>query len=518
MKQKRCILLFLLICTKLYAQLDEPILSDTMTLSQAKYELQREMATINYYFFQDYYGQYLGDRFKYHKTFRDKIEEFELLPQDTIRKRIEKRNWRTSLNQTNRGKESELRINHSFDGNRINKARSSTPRYMKSSFIPRKIFYYGSMESNPEVLKTDNWYKNRKHIDSMLIDLTIHYPTALNTVSVSATTAEKKDFGNGSFLRLLSNDGNFADVSVTDDIVDNLASIHGITEDGVRFDHSMNTYTPKQPSSEMFNYASTCYMYCQQLVQSIDGGKYHSVEDLIKEFNETRPTAPAIKWIYRYAFKNRNNIQSIEFKYYTSYDSITLKNVMAYDPIPRKGDYVIVEESTGHGIIRGIADKDGKWIMQPNAGTVIINEVAGIFYKIGATVDHTKKSYKLVYVNEKGKRFVEPDFELKENIDNTILIVEKDELQGAVHCNGKTLLPVTFSSVNYQKSWGMFIVRLNVDVPQYQLYFADGRQALPKNYRLIEIAGDKLYTTEIENDTEIVEDYDMNFFLVNNTD
>lgn len=80
MKQKLYILSLLFMSSNIHAQLIKPILNDTITLSQAKYELQREMATIEYYYFQDYYGQQLGDRFEYHKTFRNEIEEFELIP------------------------------------------------------------------------------------------------------------------------------------------------------------------------------------------------------------------------------------------------------------------------------------------------------------------------------------------------------------------------------------------------------------------------------------------------------
>ena len=54
---------------------------------------------------------------------------------------------------------------------------------------------------------------------------------------------------------------------------------------------------------------------------------------------------------------------------------------------------------------------------------MIIDEVAGIFYKINNKVDHSKKSDILVYVDEKKKQFVKPRFEMKENINDTILIV-----------------------------------------------------------------------------------------------
>lgn len=82
-----------------------------------------------------------------------------------------------------------------FRRNKINKGNLFTSRNLKSSFILRKVFYYGSTESNPEILKTEKWYKNRKHIDSMLIDMTIYYPTDIRTVSISSTIAEKKDLG-----------------------------------------------------------------------------------------------------------------------------------------------------------------------------------------------------------------------------------------------------------------------------------------------------------------------------------
>lgn len=510
MKQKLYIVILLLVSINLQAQFDEPILSDTMTLSQARYELQREMSTINHYYFQDYYGQRLSDRFKYHKTFRDKKSEFELLPPDTIRQRILADDWSASLHHTNRSEESNFWISHGFDGDRINKARQSTPRYIRSTFVPRIVYYYGSTESDAEILKTDKWYKNRKHIDSISVDLTLHYPTEIATVSISATISGKKDFGNGSFLWLISNDGNYTDVAVTEDIVNNLAGIHGITEDGIRYDHSRNTYTPKQPSTEMFSYASACYTYCRQLIQNIDDGKYRSIKDLIKDFDRTRPAAPAIKWVYRYAFKSRSDLQTIEFKYYTKYDSVSIPNKKAYDFIARKGDYVIVEQSTGNRIIRGMADKDGKWIIKPSTNTGIIEEVAGTFYKIGNTVDHSKESYELAYPDEKKKRFVKTGFEIVRNINDTVLITGQDELFGAMHRNGSTLLPIRYAAVDYPKGWKVFIVRLKSDVPQYQLFHENGEQALSKTYRLIEVSDGRLYTTKIEGDCETVEVYDKN--------
>lgn len=514
MKQTPCVLLLLLICTSLNAQLAEPVLNDTMTLSQAKSALQREMATINYYFFQDYYGKNLEDRFRYSKVFDKKTADFELLPQDTIRQILKEENWHLTISHTNRENGAGLWIHHPFIERSINKAKLSTPRGLKSTFIPRKVFYYGSTESNREVLKTNDWYKNRKYIDSMLIDLTAYYPIELETIYISATIAEKKDYGNGSFLWLISNDGKYMDVAVTEDIENNIASIHAIAKDGTKYDHSRNSYTPQQPSTEMFSYVSTYYTYCRQLVQNIDDGWYTSIKDLMNEYNHTRPAPPAIKWVYRYGFRSRSDIESIEFKYYTKYDSITLQDAMAYSFMSRKCDYVVVERSADAGIIRGIVDKNGQWVIKPSINTGIIDEVAGIFYTINEKVDHTKESDVLVYVDEKRKQFVKPDFEIVKNVDNTILIVGKDELRGAVHRSGKIVLPIQYSSIHYQKDWNVFIARLRGDTPQYRLYDGKGKQVLPGTYYLIEIKKDNLYTTEMANDIEIENVYDRKLNII----
>lgn len=514
MKQTLYTLLLLFLCVDLNAQLDKPVLNDMMTLAQAKYALQVEMATINYYYFQDYYGQRLSDRFRYSKSFGKKTDDFELLPPDTIRQRIAQKNWSASLNHTNREGEGGLWIHHSFWGERINKAKLSTPRSLRNSFVPKKIFYYGSTESDPEILKTDRWYNNRKHIDSMLIDLTIYYPIALKTISISSSVAEKKDYGNGSFLWLISNDGNFMDIAVTEDIINNIASIHAIAEDGTKYDHSRNTYTPQQPSTEMFSYANACYTYCRRLIQNIDDGAYNSIKNLIKEYNETRPLPPSVKWVYRYAFKHRSDLKSIEFTYYTAYDSIVFQRVMAHEMIPRKGDYVIAESVANDRVICGIADKDGQWIIKPNINTSIVDEVAGIFYKIDDVVDNLGERDMFVYVDEKKKQFVKPDFELKKNINDTILIVEKKENYGAVHRSGKLLLPLHFSEIHYQKDWNLFIAKLQSDTPQYQLYSGNGKSVLPKTYAWIEVKGNRLYTTEIKNDIEIVQVYDRQLNVI----
>ena len=456
------------------AQIDE-----SMTLAEARYQLEREMATIAYYYHKDYYGPEIENRFKYHKKFTDRLSYgFELLPADTITERMKKRNWKVRLYQTNRVNEPAFRISHNFGGERINKERIFITNSLKSETVFKEIFYYGSTENNPEVLASDSWYKNRKHIDSVLVDLTIYYPIKTKTVSISAKVPEKKKLGKSSYVALVASDDNFIDVAVTSDIVDNLASICGVTEDGTKYDYSKNTYTPKQPSTDMFVYANKCYNYYQKLIKKIDNNKYQSIKNLLVDFNKNEPTPPEIKWLYRYAFKANAEIKDLEFTYFTKYESITLDNVMAYEAIPRKCDYVVVEESTGKKIIRGIADKDGKWIIKPSEDHMIVSEVAGKFYKLNKQVDHTKKTDVLVYVDEKNKKFVETNYKLDRTINDIFLIVEKDLLFGVIDRDGEFVLPIVYKSIEYDKIKNQLTVTTTEDTSQ--VYEIDKKQLLPE--------------------------------------
>lgn len=508
MKKTLLILCSFLVYSNLCAQLLDPILRDTMTLSQAKYQLQREMATISYYYFQDYYGQQLGDRFKYSKKFSRESKEFEMLPTDSILHKIKNKDWRIGITHTNRDQESTLYLNHNVDGADVNIARIRTPRSFKKSFIPKEIYYYGSEERDPNILKTDRWYKNRKCIDSMLVDYTIYYPTEIKTILVPIDSMGKVSTDNGGFIQQLNSPkDNYLDVAATSDIVENMAYIGIITKDGTRYISTNNTYTPKQPSTPMFSYANTCYAYCKELIHNIDDGKYKSIKELIKEFDKTRPTPPSIQWLYRYGFDKRDDIQSFEFKYFTKYDSITKHNLKAYDFIPRKGDYVVVEKSTGKRIIRGIADKNGKWIIRPNDETIIVDEVAGIFYNINSRVDYTHESDQFVYVDEPKKRFVRPYFELVKNIKDTFLLVEKDELYGVVSREGTFFLPIKYSVITYNDDWGLFVVKLNTEKPQYQLFSRKGKPAIDGVFRLIEFDHYNISVTQIKDDKEVVTVY-----------
>ena len=57
MKKFLVIYSFLFMCIPLGAQIEDPLLRDTMTLAQAKYALQQQMATIEYYYYQNYYDK-----------------------------------------------------------------------------------------------------------------------------------------------------------------------------------------------------------------------------------------------------------------------------------------------------------------------------------------------------------------------------------------------------------------------------------------------------------------------------
>ena len=70
------------------------------------------------------------------------------------------------------------------------------------------------------------------------------------------------------------------------------------------------------------------------------------------------------------------------------------------------------------------------------------------------------------------------------------------------------IIPTRFSSINYNKHWKVFIVRIEGDTPQYQLYDENGKLALPEIYYSIEIVSDKLYTVPREHNLEVVNAYD----------
>lgn len=499
--------LFLII--KAQAQLLEPILQDTMTLSQAKYALQKEMSTINYYFFQDYYGKYLGDRFEYYKEFRYEIDGFNILPKDSIKRLVETRKWTSKFYHTNRSDDSKITVDHNLDGQFLIKERKTTPIGFKRKYKVKKVFYSNGNETNPDILKTDKWYKNRKFIDSLLIDLTVYYPTGLKTISTNLDTINKKMGDDGAFVQVLkSSKEGFLDIMVSDNVVDNIAFIGMVSKDGTLYQSTYNTYTPEQPSTPMFSYANSCYMFCKQLVLNIDDGKYKSVKDLIKEFNLTRPIAPNIKWLYRYGFKEQENMDSIVFKYFTDYDSITIKNIISKTPFPRKSKYVIVEESNSKKVYRGIANEDGKWIIKPNENTLTIKEVAGIFYKTNDVV--STKTERLAFIDETRKQFVYPDYELAKNVNDTLLIVVYNDFYGVTDRDGKMTIPLKYLSLTYDKNWRMFVAKLNAETPSYQLLDTRGKPVLNKTFRDIHINRDALRTTEIINDTEVITIYDKN--------
>jgi len=504
MKKNICFFLVTIFITSaLRTQLSDRVVTDTMTLSQAKYALQVEMATINHYFFRDYYGDELKERFGRDNSIYYKSKAFELNDIDSIRHNLINYKWGGSYWHVRRIGGSRINYSYSTHPKILNKAglREKEPNYKT---YPKKIYYANkTTEERSDILTDNSWYNNLKAIDSILIDLKILYPTSIEVVNIPIEP-EKYEQSIGGFIWLAGYDGKYLDMAVTENIFRNTTTIHCINEEGVRKAITKNQ-GPQQPSSEMFNYASKSYMFCKALVQNIDNGKYKSVKALKNEYESLHPTEPDIKFIIRNAYKIPKDTKSIEYRYYATYDSIMIPRVMIHPSFPRKCNYAVIEQSTGSRIIRGIVDLNGKWIIKPDY--MIVEEVAGIFYEVGDVVRGSKE---LVRVDETRKAFIPVDFEVVENIDNIFLVISRENKKGVIDRNGKTIIPIEFPSLSYNKALGLFIVKTNHEAPQYQLYKSDGKLALTKKYRLIEIINDNIYTTEIKNDEEIITTYDRN--------
>lgn len=492
----------------------EFMLQDTMTIAQAKKALEYEMGKISAYFFHDYYGRYLNDRFEYSKEFRYEIDPLEILSRDSITSLIANHHWKLRLRQTNRGDKGRIDIDHNLDGRMFIKKRVTVPIYFDQKYEVTKVFYSNSEETNPEVLKTDSWFQNRKFIDSLVLNISVAYPTTLKTIATRLDTANKVTNSDGAYIQVLKTGREgFLDIMVPDLIDDNLAFIGLKTTDGTLYQSTYDTYTPKEPSTPMRSYANDCFMLYKRLVENIDNNKYKNIKELMVDLDQARPIAPVSKWIYRYGFEEKANMDSIVFSYFSDYDTVTVKNLYAANSFPRKGNYVVVEAEAPKKIIRGIADENGNWIIKPHENTLIIDEVAGIFYKINSRVN--TETNKLVFVDEKRKEFVVPDFDVVENIDNSLLIIVQNDLYGLIDRNGKKVLPTKFAELSYNKRLGLFIAKIKDDNPSYQLFNKQGKPLSKKTFNEVNIYNNTLYTKEVKRNKKIITEYDKDLKPIN---
>ena len=490
------ICLFILSVPGATAQLSEQIITDTMTLSQAKYALQQEIATINYYFYQERYGKEMKERFSRARSASQNAKAFELNNPDTIRYKLKNYNWKGSFSHNSRVGDSHIYYNYDINSYILSNAGSSAKRPNYKTF-PKKVYYAnGTIENSPEVLEEDAWYNNLKPIDSIEVAVKVFYPVKLETIKIPIEKGTYKQEAGG-FIQVFDTE-KYLDMGVTDNIYNQLTAIQCISTTGKRSSFFQN-WGPQQPTTEMFNHVSKCYTLYSQLIKNIDEGKYKSVKKLKEECESAQPEAPEAQYIIRHAYQIPKDIQTIEYTYYANYDSIMIPLLMSYPNMPLQCDYAVVEDIKNKRIVRGVVDLDGKWIIKPAYST--IDEVAGVFFEVADIGNSTQ----LMRLNAKNRTFEKVDFELVENINNTFLIVSKENKTGVLSRNGNEIIPVKYPSVSHNED--MFIVRLNAKTPQYQVYNSDGKLVLPKTYRLIEIRNGMIVTTEITNDEEIITRY-----------
>jgi hypothetical protein len=497
-------------CIPLGAQIEDPLLRDTMTLAQAKYALQQQMATIEYYYYQNYYDKDIkraADNYYY--SFTRATEPFRLLPEERIVEKILNKKWRSFFDFTNRGRESELYIRHDFSGEDINENKLRPSYLFPHRSLVKKVFYAnGTVESDPIVLNTEEWYRNRKPIDSILVDATIVYPASIEVLKMSVLEAQKVDLDTGGFIWLINNDGKRLSLAITENVARNMGALHVLTNDGKRFGNSRGVYVPYQPSTEMYIYASAVYQHCAQLIGEIDRGTYNSVNSLIDRHQKNKPIPPAIKKVNRYSCRIPNNSDSLEITYYSTLDSVSMLNMMIRQRSSRKCDYGIASMSTGDRILYGLVDLDGNWVVRPSLENDYFEEVAGVFYKEHDS-DYSRENARLLRVNEKAKKLEPTIYEVFEVFDDTFLLVEEDnEQRGILHRNGNVLLPTKFKNIVYDSGTRYFIAQQDTRPSTYKLFNEKGEDLLTKAYRSIEIRDNRIHTTEVIDGIEKYDVYD----------
>ena len=443
--------LFLFITHYNNAQLlSDQVITDTMSLRDARYALLIQLATINHHFFKD--------RKEYNKNQKDarltprfgSKSDPAFVPnnRDTVFNYLKNVNLKAIINHTPRSEGSDLWCSYSFDKDNhlLDKSGDWVNRGLVYKTSYRKAFYANcKTEDNLNVLFGKGWYDKRKIIDSILVDVNILYPVDTKVLSLPLVESETVSIEGGDYIRVIDFDDRYFKMEVSDGLLKRVGRIQCINSEGKRktIVHS-NAYP--YPTDSMYSYASKYYSIYSELIDKIDYDKYKDVSELKEEYERLRTLQPAIKEYYHSTYLLPQGTTTIEYTYYSQYDSLQRNSVMARLFTPRKGDYAIITDIKHNRTNRGIVDLKGNWIIKPSF--FLLSNVAGVFFKGKAEPQTEEILYKLDVTT---KSMVPVGYTIEEDIDNELLIVKQDNKKGVVDKNGQIIVPIRFDDIIYDK-------------------------------------------------------------------
>jgi len=358
--------------------------------------------------------------------------------------------------------------------------------YLSDQTKIKKVFYAnGTTETDPTILETKLWYYNLKPIDSLLVDINIHYPTAMDVVKMPIDEPQRKEIDKSRFVELIDKEENRVTVAFAEGM---LRKGELYFRSGERlYSLSKSGHMATLPTLEMYTTLRELYNHCLDLIDKIDKGYFSSMEKLMEEHKRTRPAAPTLQYIHTFVCEIPADTESLEFYYVSSTDSMLFTDKIVKLEKERMCDYGIYYQNRNYGLV----DLDGNIIVEPSTENGSFQEVVGVFFT-PKNNDRNKKNFRLLTPDLKMNKMERTPYESYEIVNNTYLLVKEDEKGwGVLHRNGDVILPTNYESITYTDDRNSFIAKLPNGF--YQLFNTKGNLIFPDAYHAIEIKNGNIY-------------------------
>lgn len=352
-----------------------------------------------------------------------------------------------------------------------------------------KIYYADGTIESPEkelLLKQYQEFDHARFIDSMQVKMVLHYPTAVQKISLSAEHTSAED----STIQLTSIQNREASLTLSEKVYNNLIVIQGIDNNGKVLDH-----TSKSTSS---NYSPSTSIYFQEIakesqliIDNIDHNKYASFEDLKEDMLERLSSIEAPEESQHYTawvqFKKR--IKGVDIYYTTQQDSINISETIVNRDLStssKKGFHLANDPETYK---YGITDNAGNWIIEPQF--LWLQHFRDLFFQ--GEKDENDPDYKTYKLDIESRILAPYKYQISDTISSEYYVVyegESSDKTGLMNRDEKIIIPLEKYSI-YSPLKNLFIVKASKDETiKTGLYNELGQVILPEIYYPINVGED----------------------------
>lgn len=352
-----------------------------------------------------------------------------------------------------------------------------------------KIYYADGTIESPEkelFLKQYQEFDHARFIDSMQVKMVLHYPTAVQKISLSAEHTSVED----STIQMTSIQNREASLTLSEKVYNNLIVIQGIDNNGKTLDH-----TSKSTSS---NYSPSTSIYFQEvakesqvIIDNIDNNKYASFDDLKKDMLERLSSieAPEESQHYTAWVQFKRKIKGVDIYYTTQQDSIEISETIVNRDLSRsskKGFHVASDPETYK---YGVVDNTGNWIIEPQF--VWLKHFNDLFFE--GEKDEDDQDYKTYKLNIENRILAPYKYQIADTISGKYYVVyegESSDKTGLMDRDERIIIPLEKYSI-YSPLKNLFIVKAsNGETIKTGLYNELGKVILPEIYYPINVGED----------------------------